>query len=169
MATTGPWPSQAPYPKHHFSQLLEASARRLPDKPALIDIDEKPYTYGRLWDATRRLARFLQREAGVTKGETVAISSPNCPEYAVALHGSLLAGAKVTTLNPLYREREVAHQLDDADAVVVFAAKALMPTLQEAKQHLPNIRQRRSAPTAGCAAATSPAWTRTATSTSSTE
>lgn len=141
MATTGPWPSQAPYPKHHFSQFFEASARRVPDKPALIDIDEKPYTYGRLWDASRRLARFLQREAGVAKGETVAICAPNCPEYAVALHGSLLAGAKVTTLNPLYREREVEQQLDDADAVVVFAAKALMPTAQEAKQHLPNVRR----------------------------
>jgi len=141
MAASSPWPSQAPYPKQHFSQLFEAAAQRYPDKPALIDIDEQPYTYGRLWDAAKRLARFLQREAGVTKGETVAISSPNCPEYAVALHGSLLAGAKVTTLNPLYREREVEHQLDDAEAVVVFVAKALLPTVEEAKQRLPNVRR----------------------------
>jgi len=141
MAAKSHWPSQAPYPKHHFSQLFEAAARRDPDKPALIDIDEQPYTYGRLWDASQRLARFLQREAGVAKGETVAVSSPNCPEYAVVLHGALLAGAKVSTLNPLYREREVEHQLDDAEAVVVFVAKALLPAVQTATQHLPRVRR----------------------------
>jgi acyl-CoA synthetase (AMP-forming)/AMP-acid ligase II len=90
MVTTGPWPSQAPYPKHPFSRLLEQSAQRLPDKPALIDIDEKPYTFRTLWEAARKTARFLQQQANVTKGDTVAIHAPNCPEYAVALHGLLL-------------------------------------------------------------------------------
>ena len=141
MVVTGPWPSQAPYPKHPFSQLLERSAQRLPDKPALISIDEKAYTYAELWEASRKLARFLQRQANVTKGETVAIYAPNCPEYPVVLHGALLAGAKVTTLNPLYKEREVEHQLDDADAVVVFAAKAQQPTVQAARANLPKVRQ----------------------------
>ncbi|OGO52763.1 MAG: hypothetical protein A2148_05085 [Chloroflexi bacterium RBG_16_68_14] len=141
MVATGPWPSQAPYPKHPFSQILERSAQRLPDKPALIGIDEKPYTYRLLWEASRKMASLLQREVNVVKGDTVAIHAPNCPEYAVALHGALLAGAKVTTLNPLYREREVEHQLDDAEAVVVFAAKALMPTVEEAKEHLPKVRE----------------------------
>jgi acyl-CoA synthetase (AMP-forming)/AMP-acid ligase II len=138
---TAPWPaSLAPYPKHHFSQLFEESARRLPDKPALIDIDEKPYTYATLWDAAKRLARFLQRHDNLMNGETVGIYAPNCPEYAVVFHAALLCGAKVTTLNPLYREREVEHQLDDAEAVVAFAAKAMMPTVEEARDKLPGIR-----------------------------
>jgi acyl-CoA synthetase (AMP-forming)/AMP-acid ligase II len=141
MAKSAPWPSQAPYPKHHFSQLFEETARRFPDKPGLIDIDEKPYTFGMLWQAARKAARFLQDEANVAKGDTVAIYAPNCPQYAVALHGALLAGAKVSTLNPLYRAREVEHQLDDAEAVVLFAAKAIMPTVEEAKQHLPKVRK----------------------------
>ena len=141
MAVTGTWPSQAPYPKHHFSQLFEETARRLPDKPALIDFDETPYTFGMLWQAARRAARFLQDEANVVKGETVAIYAPNSPHYAVALHGALLAGAKVTTLNPLYREREVEHQLDDAEAVVVFTAKPILPTVEAVRQHLPKLRK----------------------------
>ena len=36
MLASGPWPSQAPYPKHPFSQLFEQTAQRLPDKPAFI-------------------------------------------------------------------------------------------------------------------------------------
>jgi acyl-CoA synthetase (AMP-forming)/AMP-acid ligase II len=141
MVFTGPWPSQAPYPKHHFSKLFEASARHLPDKPALLGVDGTSYTFREAWDASRRVARFLQRDAGVTKGETTAIFAPNYPEYAIAFHGSLLAGAKVTTLNPLYREREVEHQLADAGAAVVFAAQPFMPTVQEALPHLPNVRK----------------------------
>lgn len=141
MIATGPWPSQAPYPRHPFSQILERAAERLPDKPALIGIDEKGYTFGQLWEASRRAARFLQRQANVGNGETVAIYSPNYPEYAVALHGALLAGAMVTTVNPLYREREVEHQLEDAETAVVFVAKPFLPTMEEVKQNLPNLRQ----------------------------
>ena len=136
-----PWPSQAPYPKHHFSQFFEETAKRLPDKTAFIGGDEQAYTFGQLWDASRRMARVLQRQANVKKGETTAILAPNCPEYAVALHGSLLAGAKVTTLNPLYREREVEQQLDDADAVIVFVSKMFAPIMEAVKPNLPNVRQ----------------------------
>jgi acyl-CoA synthetase (AMP-forming)/AMP-acid ligase II len=141
MVATGPWPSLAPYPKHPLSDLLEQSAQRLPDKPALIGIDEKPYSYAMVWQAARKTARFLQDELGIQKGDTVGIFAPNCPEYAVAFHGALLAGAKVTTLNPLYREREVEHQLADAEAVCVFASKLFMPTMDQAKGNLPHIRQ----------------------------
>src|SRR3972149_6822190 len=141
MVVTGPWPSQAPHPKHHSSQIFGQSAQGLPDKPALIGIDEKPYTYRMLWEAARKTASFLQREANVTKGETVAFFAPNRPEYPAVLHGSLLAGAKVPTLNPLYREREVEHQLDDAEAVVVFAAKAMMPVVEAVRENLPRVRE----------------------------
>ena len=136
-----PWPSQAPYEKHHLSDLLKQTAERLPDKIVFISSDNSTYTYGQVWDATQRAARMLQDEAGVQKGETTAILAPNCPEYAVALHGSLMAGAKVTTLNPLYKEREVQHQLDDADAVVVFVSKLFLPVLDAVKGGLPKVRK----------------------------
>ena len=141
MITTGPWPSLAPYPTHHFSQLLEETAKRLPDKPALIGPDEQTRTFGEIWDASRKLARHLQREANLTKGETVAVYSPNCLEYPAVLHGALLAGAKVTTLNPLYREREVQHQLDDAEAVLMFAAREALPLVESVREQLPKLRR----------------------------
>ncbi len=136
-----PWPSQAPYAKHHFSKLFEATAARLPDKAAFIGVDETPHTFSQLWDASQRMARVLQRQDNVKKGETTAILAPNCPEYAVALHGSLLTGAKVTTLNPLYKEREVEHQLDDADAAVVFVSKLFAPVVEAVKGNLPKVRR----------------------------
>ena len=140
MTTIDPSTIATLYPRHPLSDLLAETARRLPEKPAFIDAAGNSVAYARLWSAVRGLARHLQRADGVAKGETVAIFSPNCPEFAVALHGALLAGAKVTPLNPLYREREVEHQLADAEAVVVFAHSALQPLVESVRGNLPGVR-----------------------------
>lgn len=141
MITRGRRPSLVPYPHQPLPALLEATARRLPDKPALIGIDGVVHSYGRLWTAAPRLARFLQGEAGVRRGDTVAIMSPNCPEYAVAVYGALLAGAKITGLNPLLREREITAQLADAEAVVAFAPRPLLAALGATRAHVPTLRR----------------------------
>jgi len=141
MIPRGGRPSLAPYPRQSLTALLEATARRLPDKAALIGSGGEVHSYGRLWMAARRLARFLQREAGVRHGETVAIMSANCAEYAVVVYGALLAGAKVTGLNPLFREREFTAQLVDAEAVVVFATRALRPALGATRGLVPTLRR----------------------------
>src|SRR5207244_13023988 len=93
--------SQAPYPRVPLTALLEATARRLPDKPAFVGVDDVVYTYDRLWTDSRRLARVLQRRAGVRLGGTVANMAPNSPHYAVRVYAALLRGAKVTGRTPL--------------------------------------------------------------------
>jgi acyl-CoA synthetase (AMP-forming)/AMP-acid ligase II len=133
-----PWPSLEPYVPLSVAQMMEATVRRLPDKPALMTAEGHAYTYRQLWDAVHGMARALQDE-GVRKGDVIGIYAPNSCEYAVALHGALLVGATVTTLNPLYRQREVEHQLHDAGAKVVFTLRALLPVVNEAKAHLPKL------------------------------
>jgi acyl-CoA synthetase (AMP-forming)/AMP-acid ligase II len=139
MPISGPWPSQAPYPEHHLSDIVRYSAEKYGDKAALIGPDEKAYTFRQVWDASRKVARMLQ-DAGVGKRQAVGILAPNCAEYAPALHGILLAGAIATTLNPLYREREIAHQLHDAEAVACFAARPLVPLVGAARHDVPSLR-----------------------------
>ncbi len=138
MTYKSPWPSLAPYEPMSVPQKVEATVRRLPDKPALITADGTAYTFAALWAAVRGMARALQDD-GIAKGDMIAIYAPNSAEYAVALHGALLAGATVTTLNPLYREREVEHQLGDAGAKAVFTIDPLMPVVDEAKKQLPKL------------------------------
>jgi acyl-CoA synthetase (AMP-forming)/AMP-acid ligase II len=106
-------------------------ADRLADRPALIDgTDGRTLTYGQLSDGIRRIAGGLQ-ERGFGKGDVLAIFSPNIPEYAVVFHGVALAGGTVTTINPTYTAREVAHQLNDAGARYVFTVSAALPTVLE--------------------------------------
>jgi acyl-CoA synthetase (AMP-forming)/AMP-acid ligase II len=138
MPYTSPFPSQAPYTPQSLPDMIEATVRRVPDKPALITHDGQAYTFSEFWKAARGMARALQDD-GIAKGDMLGIFAPNSAEYAVALHGALIAGATVTTLNPLYREREVEHQLGDSGAKAVFTLGPLAPMVEEARKELPKL------------------------------
>jgi acyl-CoA synthetase (AMP-forming)/AMP-acid ligase II len=140
MVFRGPWPSLEPYTPLSVPELIAATVQRLPDKPALMTAEGQTYSYGEFWAAVEGMARALQDE-GLREGDVVGIYAPNSVEYAVALHGSLLAGTTVTTLNPLYREREVEHQLDDAGAKIVFTLAPLVPLVESVRQHLPKLER----------------------------
>ena len=139
MVVSGYWPSQAPYEEFALPELLRRSAERFGDKPALIGADGTTRTYRDLWSHARKVARLLQ-DHGIERGDKVGIFSPNIVDYAAVFYGALLAGATVTTLNPLYREREIEHQLDDAEAVALFAFSPMAAPVEAARQHLPRLR-----------------------------
>ena len=103
-------------------------ATDLADKAALIDASTgKVLTYAELDDAVRRLAGGLI-DAGLAKGEVVAIMAPNCPEYGIVFHGVAFAGGVVTTVNPTYTEGEVHHQLVDAGATRLVTVGPFLET-----------------------------------------
>jgi acyl-CoA synthetase (AMP-forming)/AMP-acid ligase II len=120
-------------------QLLAETVNRHPQKTAFIGADGKKLTFSEYWAAANRMANALQ-DRGVEKGDTIGIYAPNSVEYAVVLHGALIAGATVTTLNPLYREREVEHQLGDAGAKAVFTLNPLVPVAKDAQANLPHLK-----------------------------
>ncbi|SDF62104.1 Acyl-CoA synthetase (AMP-forming)/AMP-acid ligase II [Lentzea fradiae] len=94
---------------------------------ALIDgTSGASLTYGQLAGAIDRMAAALAAR-GIGKGDVVGILSPNTPYYAVVFHGILRAGATATTINALYTPDEVAHQLRDAGAKMLFTVSVLLP------------------------------------------
>ncbi len=138
MIFSSPFLSLDPYPKLPLPAFAEGAARTVPDKVAFYDIEGRSFTFAQVWHTVRKIARLLQ-EKGVAKGDRVAIHSPNSPEYAVAFHGALLAGACVTTINPLYKEGEVAQQLEDSEAVALFASKLFIPMAESVRGSLPSL------------------------------
>ena len=120
-------------PRAHASlvALLEASCARFRDKPAFASMGVE-ITYGELERLTRDFAAFLQRDAGIVKGQRVALMMPNLLQYPVALFGVLRAGAVVVNVNPLYTAAELEHQLADAGAVVVVVLESFAHTLERA-------------------------------------
>ena len=103
-------------------------AGRFADKAAFIDGSTgRRVTFGEFEDAVRRQAGgWLQ--AGLTKGEVVAVMAPNCPEYAIVFHAVALAGGVVTTVNPTYTSGEVHHQLVDSAATRLVTIPMFLDT-----------------------------------------
>ncbi|HEX4357991.1 MAG TPA: AMP-binding protein [Pseudonocardia sp.] len=92
------------------------------DRPAVLDAATgHGYTYGQLTDAIRRVAGALA-ERGLGPGAVAGLFAPNSPDYPVAFHGVLAAGAAVTPVNSQYTPTELAHQLRDAGATLLFTA-----------------------------------------------
>ena len=113
MIFTSPLPD-VEIPDVPMTTYVFARAAELGDKPALIDGPTgRVLTYAGLEAATRSLAGGLVAR-GFGKGDTVALMSPNIPEFAVIFHGVAMAGGIVTTVNPTYTANEVHHQLVDA-------------------------------------------------------
>src|SRR4051794_33640321 len=107
-------------------------AGELADKPALIDGPTgRTMTYGELAEAVASVAGGLVA-TGFAKGDVLAIMAPNVPEYAVAFHGTAMAGGVVTTINPAYTAGEVHHQLVDAGAKLLVTVPPFLDTAREA-------------------------------------
>lgn len=70
---------------------------------------------------------------GIGRGDVVALHLPNCPQYAVAYWGTLLAGATVGPANPLLPVDDLAAQLADAGAAAVLSWAAALPTVLAAR------------------------------------
>lgn len=102
----------------NLSVLLEDSARRFPDRVALVLGDQR-MTYADLDAQSNRVANLLV-SAGIEPGDTIALSCPNIPQFPVVYYGILKAGAVVVPLNVLLKDREIAYHLDDSDAKAYF-------------------------------------------------
>jgi long-chain acyl-CoA synthetase len=91
------------------------------------DVDEK----------SRQFAAWLQKEAGLGKGDRVALMMPNILQYPIAIIGAHRAGCTVVNVNPLYTARELEHQLKDSGATVIVIFENAGATLQQVLANTP--------------------------------
>jgi long-chain acyl-CoA synthetase len=94
--------------------ILERTAKRYPDKDALIFKEDK-MSFKELKDKVDRLATCLSG-FGIKKGDSVAILLPNLSPCVISYYAILRIGAIVVMNNPLYSDRELEHQLNDSGA-----------------------------------------------------
>ncbi|WP_028596309.1 AMP-binding protein [Paenibacillus assamensis] len=120
------------YPKHNLALFLIQAARDYPDRTALYFMGKK-INYEQLLEAAYRCANMLT-SLGVKRGDRVAIMLPNCPQTVIAYYGTLMIGAVAVLTNPLYKEREIEHQLNDAEAKIMVTLDLLFPRVHAVKQ-----------------------------------
>ena len=111
--------------------VLERAAE-LADQPAVIDgPGEWLLTFGQLEQSVYSLAGGLAA-GGLQRGDVAALVAPNSPWYPVVFHAVAAAGGAVTTVNPTYGPEEIAYQLTDSGAKLVFAADGFAAQARQA-------------------------------------
>ena len=98
--------------------LLTDSAREVPTRTAVV-CEGTRLSYAELQAATNQVANGLV-QAGIQKGDKVALSCQDVPSFVIAYYGILKAGAVVMPLNVLPKPREIAYHLLDGDAKAYF-------------------------------------------------
>ena len=118
----------------NLSMLLEDSARRHPDRDAVV-LGETRLTYAQVNAMANQVANLLVSR-GIQPGDKVALSCPNLPYFPVIYYGILKAGAVVVPLNVLLKGREVAYHLGDAEAKAYFCFQGTpdLPMGEEGKK-----------------------------------
>ncbi|HKT38169.1 MAG TPA: long-chain fatty acid--CoA ligase, partial [Ktedonobacterales bacterium] len=120
---------------HSLGWLLD-EATRTSSAYTAIEYYGTRISYAQFSSLADRFARALVR-LGVKRGDRVAISLPNIPQFPIAFYGAIKAGAVVVPTNPLYQPHELEHQLSDSGAKVIVMVDQLYHTLAEARPRTP--------------------------------
>ena len=111
------------------------------DTPALVDgAGELVLTYAQVDAFHRRVAAGLA-QAGVRKGDVLALHSPNTVLFPIAFYAATRAGASVTTIHPLATAEEFGKQLRDSSARWIVTVSPLAGTARRAAELAGGVRE----------------------------
>ncbi|WP_447895607.1 AMP-binding protein [Vreelandella sp. GE22] len=108
-----------------ITDVFETAVERYSDNPAFSCMGQT-LSFAELDTYSKQFAAWLQNDTDLEPGDRIAIQLPNVLQFPVAVFGALRAGMVVVNTNPLYTEREMAHQFKDAGAkaIVILANMA---------------------------------------------
>jgi long-chain acyl-CoA synthetase len=108
------------------------------DKPFIVYDDER-LTFAEAYESASKIAWLLRTDYGVGKGDRVAISMRNFPEWICAFMAVTSLGAIAVAMNALWRPEELAYGLTDSGACVLFADQERLDRLAQC-QAPPTVR-----------------------------
>ena len=159
-AGAGPLPSAASPPPEPVVGTPEAAAtivdafrwhlERHPDREhiTLIEGDEtlETLSYARLWAGAGEVARGLT-EAGIGRGDTVALMLPTCSAFFEVFLGAMRIGAVPVPMYPPLRWSEIEEHVRGRAAILANALARMLVTVPEAlfvgqllRAELPHLR-----------------------------
>ncbi|WP_213772246.1 long-chain-fatty-acid--CoA ligase [Bradyrhizobium sp. dw_78] len=106
---------------------LNVTADRFPDLAAL-QFFGTALSYRAFRIEVERFAGWLQRRAGLQRGDRVALYMQNSPQWLIASYAVLRADMIIVPISPMNRTSEVAHYLRDSGARLIVCAQDLAET-----------------------------------------
>ena len=127
------------YPDVPFHEMLARTAQRLPERPAIYWRDVT-LTYRELYSLARSAAVGLHA-LGLRKGDHICLLTGNRPEYIVCWMAGSMLGLVLSPMNPTYKEREVAYQLQNSEAKAILVQRELLPLVQAVRGQSPQLQR----------------------------
>ncbi len=105
-------------------QMFRISVERWPDNICFVDFDgnggsKQSYTYTQVWRNVETLAQWMISN-GIKKGDRVAVSGKNSPEWATVFIASMLAGAIACPMDYALHNAEIANLIKTAKPKMLF-------------------------------------------------
>jgi long-chain acyl-CoA synthetase len=86
-----------------------------------IVYDEERLSFEDVWRRTARLASVMAADYGIGKGDRVAISMRNYPEWVIAFNAATSIGAIAVAMNALWQPNELEFALNDSRPKLLLA------------------------------------------------
>ncbi len=116
----------------NVARLHDETARLHGDALAIEHHGERQ-THADVREETARIAGGF-RDLGLEADDVLMLYMPSCPAFLLGALGAFKAGVVVSPVNPQYRSRELAYQLDDTGAKAVLTHPALRGFVAEAAE-----------------------------------
>ena len=82
--------------------------------------EDQRWTFAEFWNDAATIGHLLVHDLGVRKGDRVAISMRNYPEWMLAFTAATSVGAIAVAMNSLWNADEMAYGLTDSGAKVLL-------------------------------------------------
>lgn len=122
--------------KHYLEMLAEVVRERW-DDPALSDFHGRRLTGGELAASIER-TRLALREAGVRRGDKVALCAHNCAAWAETFLGVVASGAVVVPILSNFTPEGIQHLVEHSESRILFTDPEIAAALDFGR--LPRVR-----------------------------
>jgi len=96
-----------------LSQVVGEFCREHAELPAFTCFG-RTLNYSEVDELSDRFAHYLITQTSLQPGDRIAIQLPNILQFPIAFYGATRAGLVVVNTNPLYTDKEMAHQFKDS-------------------------------------------------------
>lgn len=121
-------------------QVLHISQIRFPDRPCFVDFEgvagaKNSLTYTQVWNKVVELSNWFIAN-GVKKGDRVAVSGKNSPEWATVYFAAMNAGAIIVPIDYALHENEIENLLKASKPVMLFVDEEKYEVFSKKKKGL---------------------------------
>ena len=102
--------------------------------------EDQRWTFAEFWNDAATIGHLLVHGLGVRKGDRVAISMRNYPEWMLAFTAATSVGAIAVAMNSLWNADEMAYGLTDSGAKVLFADAERLALVESMAQPIEGLQ-----------------------------